>query len=217
MKKHTERTRRTCRKEIQFSDEEMSVVKRKAQAANLSPAVFIREAALGKELQEAVSVADRAMWRRAAEVSRGLQINLNQLAHWANIQGLLPLEQVNREMLIRIDGYFRTGEWESLNFNDIKHAQQRVAELEEEIHRLREQVKEEQAAKIEFYLRTKDGDAAFRRKNNCTVYSDNAGIRWWFKYRDEPAFELPQRIITKYHNGDISIRDVMNYWVKYRE
>ena len=31
----------------------------------------------------------------------------------------------------------------------------------------------------------------------------------------EPACELPQRIITKYHNGDISIRDVMNYWAEH--
>ena len=69
--------RRTCRKEIQFSDEEMSVIRHKAQSANLSPAVFIREAALGKEVKEAISDDDRAMWRRAAEVSRGLQINLN--------------------------------------------------------------------------------------------------------------------------------------------
>lgn len=77
MKAHTDNGRRTCRKEIQFSDEEMSAIRRKAQSANLSPAVFIREAALGKEVKEVVSDDDRAMWRRAAEVSRGLQINLN--------------------------------------------------------------------------------------------------------------------------------------------
>ncbi len=94
MKAHTDNGRRTCRKEIQFSDEEMSAIRRKAQLANLSPAVFIREAALGKEVKEAVS-DDRAMWRRAAEVSRGLQINLNQLAHRANIEGLHPLVAAN--------------------------------------------------------------------------------------------------------------------------
>lgn len=217
MKAYTDNERRTCRKEIQFSDEEMSVIKREAQSTNLSPAVFIREAALGKELKAAVSDDDRAMWRRAAEVSRGLQINLNQLAHRANIEGLRPLAEANKEMIARIDHYFRTGAWQSLNINDLKREQTTIAELEEEIRRLREQVKEERDAKMEFYLRTKDGDAAFRRKNNCTVYSDNAGIRWWFKYCDEPAFELPQHIVTKYHNGDISIRDVMNYWAEHRE
>lgn len=209
--------RRTYRKEIQFSDEEMSVIRRKAQSANLSPAVFIREAALGKEVKAAILDDDRAMWRRASEVSRGLQINLNQLAHRANIEGLRPLAEVNKEMIARIDSYFRTGAWRPFNINDLKRGQTAIAELEKEIRRLREQVKEEQDAKMEFYLRTKDGDAAFRRKNNCSVYSDNAGIRWWFKYRDEPAFELPQRIITKYHNGDISIRDIMNYWAEYRQ
>lgn len=209
--------RRTCRKEIQFSDEEMSVIRRKAQSANLSPAVFIREAALGKEVKAAISDDDRSMWRRASEVSRGLQINLNQLAHRANIEGLRLLAEANKELIARIDSYFRTGAWRPFNINDLKREQTAIAELEAEIRRLREQVREEQDAKMEFYLRTKDGDAAFRRKNNCTVYSDNAGIRWWFKCRDEPAFELPQRIITKYHNGDISIRDVMNYWAEHRE
>ena len=217
MKVHTDNGRRTCRKEIQFSDEEMSAIRRKAQSANMSPAVFIREAALGKEVKEAISDDDRAMWRRAAEVSRGLQINLNQLAHRANIEGLHPLAEANKELIARIDRYFRTGAWQSLNINDLKREQAAIAGLEEEIRRLREQVKEEQDAKMEFYLRTKYGDAAFRRKNSCTVYSDNAGIRWWFKYRDEPGFELPQRIITKYHNGDLSIRDVMNYWAEHRE
>lgn len=217
MKTHTGNERRTYRKEIQFSDEEMSVIKRKAQSANLSPAVFIREAALGKNVKEAISDDDRAMWRRAAEVSRGLQINLNQLAHQANIQGMHPLAEANKELIARIDCYFRTGTWKSLNINDLRREQAAITELEEEIRQLREQVKEERETGMEFYLRTKDGDAAFRRKNNCSVYSDNAGIRWWFKYRDEPAFELPQRIVTKYHNGDISIRDVMNYWAEHRE
>ncbi|MCH5334450.1 MAG: hypothetical protein J1D86_01405 [Alistipes sp.] len=209
--------RRTCRKEIQFSDEELSVIKQKAHAANMSPAVFIREAALGKELKAAVSEDDRTMWRRASEVSRGLQINLNQLAHRANIEGLRPLAETNKEMISCIDRYFRTGEWQPLNSNDIKRDQTTIAGLEEEIRQLREQVKKAKEDMIYFYLRTKDGDAAFRRKNNCTIYSDNAGVRWWFKYRDEPAFELPPNIIDKYHNNVLSIRDVMEYWVKHRD
>lgn len=101
--------RRTCRKEIPFSDEELLVIKRKAHVANMSPAVFIREAALGKDLKAAVSDDDRAMWRRAVGVSRGLQINLNQLAHRANIEGLRPLAEANKEMIACIDRYFRTG------------------------------------------------------------------------------------------------------------
>ncbi|WP_298062875.1 hypothetical protein [uncultured Rikenella sp.] len=209
--------RRTCHKEIQFSKEELSEIKCKAHAANMSPAVFIREAALGKELKTAVSDDDRAMWRRASEVSRGLQINFNQLAHRTNIEGLHPLAETNKEMIARIDHYFRTGEWHAINFVDVKREQTIIAELEEEIRRLREQVKEAKDDTLYFYLRTKAGDEAFRRKNNCTIYPDNAGVRWWFKYRDEPAFELPQNIIDKYHNNVLSIRDVLNYWAEHRE
>ncbi len=209
--KTLDNVRRTCRKEIQFSDEELSVIKSKAHAANRSPAVFIRDAALGKELKAAVSEYDRAMWRRAAEVSRGLQINLNQLAHRANIEGLHPLAETNKEMIARIDRYFRTGEWHAINFVDVRREQATIAELEEEIRSLRERVKKAKDDTLYFYLRTKAGDDAFRRKNDCTVYSDNAGFRWWFKYRDESAFELPPNIVSKYHNGDISIRNVMNY------
>ncbi len=204
--KTLDNVRRTCRKEIQFSDEELSVIKCKAHAANMSPAVFIREAALGKELKTAISEDDRAMWRRAAEVSRGLQINLNQLAHRANIEGLHPLTEANKEMIARINRYFRTGEWHAINFVDVKRKQAAIAELEEEIRQLREQVK-----------KAKAGDAAFRRKNNCTIYPDNAGVRWWFKYRDEPVFELPQDIIDKYHNNVLSIHDMTNYRVEHRQ
>ncbi len=183
----------------------------------MSPAVFIREAALGKELKAAASDDDRAMWHRASEVNRGLQINLNQLAHRANIEGLHPLAETNKEMIARIDRYFRTGEWHAINFVDVRHEQTTIAVLEEEIRSLREQVKEAKDNTLYFYLRTKAGDDAFRRKNNCTIYSDNAGVRWWFKYRNEPAFELPQNIIDKYHNNVMSIRDILNYWAEHRK
>ena len=168
-------------------------------------------------MKAAVSDDDRSMWRRAAEVSRGLQINLNQLAHRANIEGLRPLAEANKEMIARIDRYFRTGEWHAINFVDVRREQATIAELEEEIRSLREQVKKAKDDTLYFYLRTKAGDEAFRCKNNCTIYPDNAGVRWWFKYRDEPAFELPQNIIDKYHNIVLSIRDVMNYWAEHRE
>ena len=118
-------------------------------------------------------------------------------------------------MIGRMDRYFRTGEWQPLNFNDIKREQTTIAGLEEEIRQLSEQLKKLKQNMIYFYLRTKDGAAAFRRKKNCDIYSNNAG-RWWFKYRDEPTFELPPGIIDKYHNNVLSIRDVKEYWVKHR-
>lgn len=74
----------------------------------------------------------------------------------------------------------------------------KAAVSEIEIRSLREQVKKAKEDMIYFYLRTKDGDAAFRRKNNCTIYSDNAGVRWWFKYRDSRNFYLPYIKIFSY-------------------
>ena len=46
--------KRTKRKEIQFNEAEYAVVEQKANAARLSVAAFIREAALGKELSAAL-------------------------------------------------------------------------------------------------------------------------------------------------------------------
>lgn len=48
--------KRTKRKEIQFNEAEYAVVEQKANAARLSVAAFIREAALGKELSAALSL-----------------------------------------------------------------------------------------------------------------------------------------------------------------
>ncbi len=172
---------------------------------------------IGKELKAAASDDDRAMWRRASEVSRGLQINPNQLAHRANIEGLHPLADANKEMIAHIDRYFRTGKWHAINFVDVRHEQTTIAVLEEEIRSLRERVKKAKDDTLYFYLRTKAGDEAFRRKNNCPIYPDNAGIHWWFKYRDEPALEPPQNIIDKYHNNVLSIHDMMNYRVEHRQ
>ena len=45
--------KRTKRKEIQFSEAEYAAVEKKANAARLSVAAFIREAALSKELSAA--------------------------------------------------------------------------------------------------------------------------------------------------------------------
>lgn len=48
--------KRTKRKEIQFNEAEYAVVEQKANAARLSVAAFIREAALGKELSAALTI-----------------------------------------------------------------------------------------------------------------------------------------------------------------
>lgn len=49
--------KRTKRKEIQFSESEYAMIEKKANAARLSMAAFIREAALGKELSAALTIS----------------------------------------------------------------------------------------------------------------------------------------------------------------
>ena len=63
--------KRTKRKEIQFSEAEYAVVEQKANAARLSVAAFIREAALGKEtytLDDLFSALNKSVW---SELSSG--------------------------------------------------------------------------------------------------------------------------------------------------
>ena len=52
--------KRTKRKEIQFSEPEYAVIEKKANAARLSVAAFIREAALGKALSAALTPTSTA-------------------------------------------------------------------------------------------------------------------------------------------------------------
>ena len=58
--------KRTKRKEIQFNEAEYAVVEQKANAARLSVAAFIREAALGKELSAALSLEESERMKRTA-------------------------------------------------------------------------------------------------------------------------------------------------------
>ena len=80
--------KRTKRKEIQFNEAEYAVVEQKANAARLSVAAFIREAALGKELSAALTIEESERMKRTANISYKMQVNLNQIARLANIQGL---------------------------------------------------------------------------------------------------------------------------------
>ena len=76
--------KRTKRKEIQFNEAEYAVVEQKANAARLSVAAFIREAALGKELSAALTIEESERMKRTANISYKMQVNLNQIARLAN-------------------------------------------------------------------------------------------------------------------------------------
>ena len=69
--------KRTKRKEIQFSETEYAAVEKKANAARLSVAAFIREAALSKELSAALTIEESERIKRTANISYKMQVNLN--------------------------------------------------------------------------------------------------------------------------------------------
>ena len=91
--------KRTKRKEIQFSETEYAAVEKKANAARLSVAAFIREAALSKELSAALTIEESERIKRTANISYKMQVNLNQIARLANIHGLSFVMEAIREYL----------------------------------------------------------------------------------------------------------------------
>ena len=93
--------KRTKRKEIQFNETEYAVVEQKANAARLSVAAFIREAALGKELSAALTIEESERIKRTANISYKMQVNLNQIARLANIHGLPFVTDAIREYICR--------------------------------------------------------------------------------------------------------------------
>ena len=89
--------KRTKRKEIQFSEAEYTAIEKKANAARLSVAAFIREAALGEELSAALTIEESERMKRTANISYKMQVNLNQIARLANIHGLPFVMEAIRE------------------------------------------------------------------------------------------------------------------------
>ena len=114
--------KRTKRKEIQFNEAEYAVVEQKANAARLSVAAFIREAALGKELSAALTIEESERIKRTANISYKLQVNLNQIARLANIHGLPFVTDAIREYICRTNEYFKTGSWIYLPTNPSKNS-----------------------------------------------------------------------------------------------
>ena len=109
--------KRTKRKEIQFNEAEYAVVEQKANAARLSVAAFIREAALGKELSAALTIEESERIKRTANISYKLQVNLNQIARLANIHGLPFVTDAIREYICRTNEYFKTGSWHEMDLS----------------------------------------------------------------------------------------------------
>ena len=194
--------KRTKRKEIQFSEAEYTAIEKKANAARLSVAAFIREAALGKELSAALTIEESERMKRTANISYKMQVNLNQIARLANIHGLSFVMEAIREYINRTNEYFKTGTWREMD------------QLAAKVRELQEKNTELQKAATNYYLYTAEGERLFCERHNCRVYPDNQGIYWHFKVANYPAYMLPAEISKAYLNHEISIRDVYVHWHK---
>ena len=206
--------KRTKRKEIQFSEAEYAVVEQKANAARLSVAAFIREAALGKELSAALSLEESERIKRTANISYKMQVNLNQIARLANINGLPFVIEAIREYISRTNEYFKTGTWREMDLLAYESEQKQREQLAAKVRELQEKNTELQKAATNYYLYTAEGERLFCERHDCRIYPDNRGIYWHFKVADYPAYILSNEICRAYLNHEISIRDVYVHWYK---
>ena len=182
--------KRTKRKEIQFSEAEYIAIENKANAARLSVAAFIREAALGKELSAALTIEESERMKRTANISYKMQVNLNQIARLANIHGLPFIMDAIREYISRTNEYFKTGTWREMDLSAYESEQKQREQLAAKVRELQEKNTELQKAATNYYL------------------------YWHFKVADYPAYTLPTEISRAYLNHEISIRDVYVHWRK---
>ena len=206
--------KRTKRKEIQFSEAEYTAIEKKANAARLSVAAFIREAALSKELSAALTIEESERIKRTANISYKMQVNLNQIARLANIHGLPFVMDAIQEYISRTNEYFKTGTWREMDLSDYEFEQKRREQLAAKVRELQEKNTELQKAAANYYLYTAEGERLFCERHNCRIYPDNRGIFWHFKVANYPAYTLPTEISRAYLNHEISIRDVYVHWRK---
>ena len=130
--------KRTKRKEIQFNEAEYAVVEQKANAARLSVAAFIREAALGKELSAALTIEESERMKRTANISYKMQVNLNQIARLANIHGLPFVMDAIREYINHTNEYFKTGTWREMDLSAYESEQKQREQLAAKVREVRE-------------------------------------------------------------------------------
>ena len=206
--------KRTKRKEIQFSETEYAVIEKKANAARLSVAAFIREAALSKELSATLTIEEGERMKRTANISYKMQVNLNQIARLANIHGLPFVMDAIQEYISRTNEYFKTGTWREMDLSAYEFEQKQREQLIAKVRELQEKNTELQKAATNYYLYTAEGEHLFCERHNCRIYPDNRGIYWHFKVADYPAYILPTEISRAYLSHEISIRDVYVHWHK---
>lgn len=162
--------KRTKRKEIQFSETEYAVIEKKANAARLSVAAFIREAALSKELSATLTIEEGERMKRTANISYKMQVNLNQIARLANIHGLPFVMDAIQEYISRTNEYFKTGTWREMDLSAYETEQKQREQLVAKVRELQEKNMELQKVATNYYLYTAEGERLFCERHNCRIY-----------------------------------------------
>lgn len=206
-----EKNKRSIRKEIQFSEEEFSAIRVKSNAAGLSPAVFIREAALIKNISAALSQEELGMIRRVQSVSTRMQSNLNQIARLANTHGFIPLFECIVKLIMNIDTYFRTGgEWSDIEIpQNIKQLEDILKEANEKYQKIKE-------AALNLYYYTHEGEKYFKEKYKCSIYTNTSNTKFFLRVEtsEKSHIEIPEQLFKDYINRKASIKDIYDYWAR---
>lgn len=164
--------KRTKRKEIQFSDEEYAVVERKANAARMPVAAFIREAALDKPLSAALSIEESKQMKRISAISYKMQVNLNQLAKLANSCGLPFVIDTIREYIVRTNEYFKTGVWREMDLTNYEAKQKQRDKLADKVKDLQERNDNLMRVSSTYYFYTAEGERLFCERYKCRMYPE---------------------------------------------
>lgn len=202
--------KRNIRKEIQFNEDEYSLIERKSTIAGISTAMFIRNSALQQEIKAALSQEELNMIRRCQQLNVGLSNNLNQIAKHCNTYGFLPLYDSIIKLIKSIDTYFQTGNWTNIDIpNNIKQLEDILKEADNKYQDLKNKA-------LYLYTFTLVGEKLFKEKYKCSMYMNSDKTKYFFRVKDSNrlAIEIPQQMFLKYKNREISIKDIYDYWSK---
>lgn len=202
--------KRNIRKEIQFSEEEFSLIERKSTMAGISTAMFIRNSALKQEIKAALSQEELDMIRRCQQVNVGLSNNLNQISKLCNTHGFLPIYDSIIKLIKSIETYFQTGQWTNIELPDnIKQLEDIMKEADAKYQDLKNKA---------WYLFsfTYEGEKYFKEQYKCSIFSNDQNTKHYFRVKDSNrlAIEIPEKLFNDYKLRKKSIKDIYDYWTK---
>ena len=200
--------KRNIRKETLFSEEEFSLIQQKSLRAGIQSSVFIREAALSKDIKAALSQQEIDMIRRSQKVSVALQTNLNQIAKLCHNHDFLPLYDYIIQLIRNIDRYFQTGDWTNVNIpENIKQLEDILKEADAKYQDLRNKA-------LSLYYFTHEGEKFFKERYKCSIFSNKQNTKYYFRVQgsNQLAMEIPEQLFNDYRNRKVSIKNIYDYW-----